>query len=93
MTLNRFALWRCGIMGFGFWHFCLRIYPSLAGIGAAHCLMFLEPGGEVAGETRASCEKMAEVSFAWELSSHPGRGCVLGIRLHVVLVRPTVSNY
>jgi len=55
--------------------------------------MFLEPGGEVAGETRASCEKMAEVSFAWELSSHPGRGCLLGIRLHVVLVRPTVSNY
>jgi len=32
--------------------------------------MFLEPGGEVARETRVSCEKMAEVSFAWELSAH-----------------------
>jgi len=32
--------------------------------------MFLEPGGEVARETRVSCEKMAEVSFAWDLSTH-----------------------
>jgi len=56
-------------------------------------LMFLEPEGGIADETGASCEKMEEVSLAWELSSHPGRGFVLGIRLHVVLGRPHVSDY